>query len=67
MLSWNRQQVVTVLTLFVCALWTITAVVRIFHSWPAAYVLDAAMPLVIGYWFVTNATNGKAKNGATAA
>jgi len=61
----NRQQIVTILTLFVCGLWTISAVVRIFHSWPEAYVLDAAMPLVIGYWFVSNAANGKKTNGAT--
>jgi hypothetical protein len=59
----NRQQVVTILTAVIVGLWIITAVVRIWISWPEAYVLDAAMPLVIGYWFVSNA-NGK-KNGVT--
>jgi len=65
MLSWTRQQVTTALTLFVCVLWTITAIVRIWLPFPAGYVLDAAMPLVIGYYFVAKAANGK--NGAPAA
>jgi hypothetical protein len=63
-LSWTRQQVTTLLTLIIVLLWTITAVVRLWVPWPVANVLDAAMPLIIGYWFVMNA--GAKKNGAEA-
>jgi hypothetical protein len=59
-LKLDRQQVTTLLTLFLVALWTITAVVRLWVPWPVAHVLDAAMPVLIGYWFLVNA----GKNGA---
>jgi len=57
-----NQRIITILTAAIVALWTVTAVVRIWQPWPAAAILDSAMPLVIGYWFVTNAAtkNGKA-------
>ena len=63
MLSLNRQQVTTLLTLFLVVLWVITAIVRIWVPFPAAYILDGAMPLVVGYWFASK--NGK--NGVPAA
>jgi hypothetical protein len=66
MLNMTRQQVTTLLTLFVCGLWFITAIVRIWLPFPSAYILDAAMPLVIGYYFVSK--NGKEnRNGVPAA
>jgi uncharacterized MnhB-related membrane protein len=55
----KKEQVVTLLTLIVVVLWVISAIVRIWQPWPIAGVLDSAMPLVIGYWFV-------AKGAATA-
>jgi hypothetical protein len=61
MLDLNRQQITTLLTLFICLVWVATAVARIWLPFPAAYILDAAMPVVIGFYFVTAAT----KNGAT--
>ena len=63
-LELTRQQVITLLTLFVCVVWVITAVVRIWLPFPAAYLLDAAMPVVLGYYFLTKAANGK--NGVVA-
>ena len=60
----DRQQVTTLLTVVIVAFWIITAVARIWIPFPAAAVLDSAMPLVIGYWFVSNA--GTKKNGAPA-
>lgn len=59
-LDLTKQQVTTMLTLFICALWTVTAVVRLWVPFPAAYVLDAAMPVVVGFWFLSK--NGT-KNG----
>lgn len=64
-LSLTRDQVTTLLTLSIVALWAVTAVVRIWLPFPAAYVLDAAMPLVVGYYFATKAANDK-KNGVAA-
>jgi hypothetical protein len=66
MLHWDRQEVITFLTMVIVGVWIVTAVVRIWVSWPAAYVLDAAMPLVVGYWFVSNAVK-KNGNGVPAA
>ena len=54
-LTLDRQTVTTLLTVVIVAFWIVTAVVRIWIAWPAAAVLDAAMPLVVGYWFVSNA------------
>ena len=54
------------LTVIVVVVWIITAVIRIWVKWPEAAVLDAAMPLVIGYYFVAQAVrrNGNS-NGET--
>jgi len=65
-LSWNRQQVTTFLTVVIVAFWIITAVVRIWVPWPVAHVIDAAMPVVVGYWFLSNAAVKKNGNGAPA-
>jgi len=59
-----KDKMITILTLIIVLLWVISAVVRIFQPWPIAGVLDSAMPLVIGYWFV-NASSSK-KNEANA-
>jgi hypothetical protein len=61
-LDMTKQQVTTLLTLFVCVVWVITAMARIWVPFPAAYVLDAAMPLVIGFYFISK--NGTKTNGA---
>jgi hypothetical protein len=55
----DRQRVVTILTVVIVVFWMITAVVRIWQPWPAASIVDSAMPLVIGYWFVINAAAKK--------
>ena len=60
MLSWNRQQVTTFLTVVIVGLWIVTTVVRIWVPLDAAAILDSALPLVIGYYFVSKTTNGKA-------
>lgn len=60
-MRFDRQQVTTLLTLVIVGLWVITFVTRIWIDWPPASVLDAAMPLVLGYWFVSNAVNGGKK------
>ncbi len=52
-LDLTRQQVVTLLTLAIVGLWTLTAIVRLWMPFPAGSVLDAAMPLVVGFWFVS--------------
>jgi hypothetical protein len=58
----SRELTVTALTGVIVVLWMVTAVVRIWHPWPEATVVDSAMPCVIGYWFVSNAKkNGAAK------
>jgi hypothetical protein len=57
----DRQQVTTVLTVVLVGMWIITAVARIWISWPEAHVLDSVMPSLVGYWFLT-----KVKNGAVA-
>lgn len=57
------QRVTTILTAVIVAAWLVSAIVRIWIDWPPAAVLDSAMPLVVGYYFVAmaNATkNGKA-------
>jgi hypothetical protein len=65
MMSWDRHQVTTFLTVVIVGLWIITFIVRIWVPLEQASILDSAMPLVIGYWFVANALkNGK--NGAKA-
>jgi hypothetical protein len=58
-LNLSRQQVVTLLTLVIVGVWIVTAVVRIWVPWPVANILDAAMPVVIGYYFVSKSANGK--------
>lgn len=63
----RQQQVTTLLTIAIVVLWLITAVVRIWVPWSVASVLDSAMPLVIGYWFVSNASPKKNGNGEGAA
>lgn len=60
----DRAQVTTLLTLAIVVLWIISAVVRIWVSWPPAAVLDAAMPIIVSYWFLSNAS--VKKNGNTA-
>ena len=59
----NRQQITTLLTVVIVAFWIVTAVLRIWVSFPPGTVLDSAMPLVIGYWFVS--ASSSTKNGAT--
>ena len=66
MLSWDRHQVTTFLTMVIVGLWIITFIVRVWVPLEQASILDAAMPLVIGYWFVANALK-KNGNGAKAA
>jgi hypothetical protein len=53
MLSWTRHQVTTFLTLVIVGLWIVTAVTRIWIDWPAANVLDALMPVVCGFYFLS--------------
>jgi len=65
-LSWTRQQVTTFLTVVIVGLWIVTAVVRIWVTWPEAHVLDAAMPMIVGYWFLSNSTAKKNGNGVPA-
>ena len=60
----NQQQVTTWLTLVITGLWVISAVARIWVEFPAGYVLDAAMPMIVGFWFVSNSATKK--NGASA-
>jgi hypothetical protein len=62
----NRLTVTTFLTLIVVGLWIVTVIVRIWVDIPAAAVLDSAMPLIIGYWFVSGAAPKKNGNGAPA-
>jgi hypothetical protein len=62
-LDLTKGQVTTLLTLFVATLWAITAVARIWVPFPAAYVLDAAMPVIVAYYFISK--NGYKANGAT--
>lgn len=60
-------QVTNILTLIIVAAWIISSVVRRWVSWPEAAILDAAMPVVISYWFAAKAMtkkNGHAENGA---
>lgn len=59
----DTKTVVTILTLVMVTLWVISAVVRIWVAWPEARVLDAIMPIIIGYWFLSNSSK---KNGVTA-
>jgi hypothetical protein len=66
----DRQQMVNLLTVVIVAAWIATAVVRIWRPWPEAAILDAAMPLLIGYYFAAQAMvkrngNGHNENGAT--
>ena len=64
----KRQRTVTILTLLFVVLWVISAVVRIFHAWPEASVLDSAMPFIVGFWFYTGTQakkNGEQKAAAT--
>lgn len=58
----NRDAVVTILTGVLVLLWVASMVARIWVDLPQATVLDAAMPILIGFWFSTQATK---KNGAT--
>lgn len=62
----GRQRVVTILTIAIVVLWVASAIVRLWQPWPAAAILDSAMPLVIGYWFVSSALkrNGETKAAA---
>ena len=64
----DRHQVTTILTLIIVAVWIIGAVVRLFVPWPEMRVLDSALPLVVGYWFVSAAIkrNGGQQNGVAA-
>lgn len=59
----DRYVVTTLLTVVITAVWIISAVVRIWIEWPEAAILDSAMPVIVGYWFVTSAIK---RNGATA-
>ena len=52
----TSTSVATILTVVIVTLWIIGAIVRIWQPWPPAVVLDSAMPLVVGYWFVSNST-----------
>ena len=47
----SHQQTVSFLTVFVVVSWIVASTVRIWVPITYANVLDAAMPLVIGYWF----------------
>jgi hypothetical protein len=60
----DRQRITTIVALAIVAFWIVTAVVRIWVAWPAASVLDSAMPLVVGWWFVSSSS--AKKNGAAA-
>lgn len=53
----DRHVVVTVLTLIVCFVWLVMFCLRIFAhvSIEGAPTMDAAMLLVLGYWFSSNA------------
>ena len=61
----SRQKITTWLTLVIVGLWIISFVVRFWTPIPVASVLDSAMPLVIGYWFVSGAATGKNGKAAT--
>ena len=60
----GRQQITTLLTVVIVAFWIVSAVIRIWVPFPPGAVLDSAMPLVIGFWFVS--TSSSTKNGAAA-
>jgi putative flippase GtrA len=62
--TWTRFQVTTALTFFVSCVWMVGLGFRIFShlSLEVAPTLDAAMLLILGYWFSTAATS-KDKNG----
>lgn len=59
----TRQQVVTLLTVFIVGVWTVTLVARIWLKMPNAIVLDSCMPLVVAYWFATSANDKRNGNG----
>lgn len=63
--KFDRQQVTNWLTLIIVLVWIATAVVRIWVDWPEAAILDAAMPIVIAYYFASSALTKKNGNGAT--
>lgn len=67
MLHWDRQVVTTFLTLVIVGVWIVTAVVRIWVPLlDAPHILDALMPMVCGYWFLSNAAAKKNGNGTSA-
>lgn len=49
----------TIITLVIVVFWIGTAITRLWMPWPQAAALDAAMPVMIGYWFVGNAGSKK--------
>jgi hypothetical protein len=59
----SRETVVTILTGVVVVLWLAVTIARIWVEIPQATILDAAMPLVIGFWFSSQAM--KPGNGTT--
>ena len=52
----TSPNVATILTVVIVTFWVIGAIVRIWQPWPPGIVLDAAMPTVVGYWFISNST-----------
>jgi len=58
--DFNRQRVITIITVMIVGLWIAATITRVFRPWPEAAILDAAMPSVIGYWFAASAIT---KNG----
>jgi hypothetical protein len=48
----TRDNLIAILTGVLVVAWICSAVVRIWVPWPEAAVLDGAMPLVIGFFFV---------------
>ena len=61
----NRQRITTILTAIIVAVWLVSAVVRIFHPWPEASVIDSAMPMVIGFWFFTGTKKDNGEKATT--
>jgi hypothetical protein len=58
----SRQQITNLLTAVIVGAWVIFAITRIWVDIPQAIILDNAMPIVIGYWFVSSALTVR-KNG----
>jgi len=55
----SKQQIVNLLTLIIVLAWLGTSIARIWVAVPQSAILDAVVPLTIGYWFTVH--NGEKK------